>query len=213
MAHALKRLVIGDDPDAWRTAGFSVIGNEIVFGKVTVELAGTSGARGVLGWRIDGVASDVAGIRTVPSAGEVVSPAPRSGLDNTNAIFAIDHVVVETGDLDQTVRDFVEVGMSERRRGQITTPHGERGQSFLWAGRVIIEIVGPIEARSDQRVGIWGLALVSANLQTTSHVLAENISEPRDAIQPGRKIATVNHRALDISVPIVVMSPHVAELL
>ena len=60
---------------------------------------------------------------------------------------------------------------------------------------------------------VWGLALVSANLATTSHVLAENMSEPRDAVQPGRKIATIDTSALDISVPLVVMSPHVAELL
>ena len=99
----------------------------------------------------------------------------------------------------------------------MSTPVGERRQSFLWAGRVIIEVIGPLEpqasSRGDDAASIWGLALVSSNLQTTAHVLDDNLSEPRDAVQPGRKIATMRTRELDISVPIVVMSPHVAELM
>ena len=211
MAHALERIVVGDDPDAWRAAGFRVVGNEVSFGKAVVELAGSDAERGVLGWSIDGVDTDIEQIPTVPRG---ASRDARTGSpDHTNAMFAIDHVVVQTGDVDQTVQAFVDVGMAERRRATMSMPAGERQQAFLWAGRVIVEIVGPVEPDPEAGMGIWGLALVSSNLKTTAHVLAANMSEPRDAIQPGRKIATVRTRALDISVPIVVMSPHVAELL
>lgn len=213
MAHALQRIVIGDDPGSWRSAGFSVLDNEMVFGKTVVELAGTANGRGVLGWAIEGVTSNIESITSIAPSGTTLAVEQRTGLDNTNAVFAIDHVVIETGDLDRTVAAFTEVGMKERRQGQMTTPLGERRQSFLWAGRVIIEIVAPVTADPNVAMRVWGLALVSANLATTSHVLAENMSEPRDAVQPGRKIATIDTSALDISVPLVVMSPHVAELL
>ena len=213
MAHALQRIVIGDDPDSWRSAGFSVLDNEMVFGKTVVELAGTANGRGVLGWAIEGVTSNIESITSIAPSGTTLAVEQRTGLDNTNAVFAIDHVVIETGDLDRTVAAFTEVGIKERRQGQMTTSLGERRQSFLWAGRVIIEIVAPVTADPNVAMRVWGLALVSANLATTSHVLAENMSEPRNAVQPGRKIATIDTSALDISVPLVVMSPHVAELL
>ncbi len=214
MAHALQRLVVGDDPNAWRAAGFTVHGNELRFGKVTIELAGASGKRGALGWRLDAVTSD---IESIPTVAERTNPgpalAPATATEHVNSVFAIDHVVVETGDVVRTVAAFAQVGMVERRTGQIQTPIGERRQSFLWAGRVIIEVVGPIEPDQTAPMGIWGLALVTSNLETTTHVLAENLTEPRDAVQPGRKIATVNTKALDISIPMVILSPHVAELL
>ena len=209
MAHALERIVIGDDPNSWKSAGFTVHGDELRFGKVIVELAGSDGPRGVLGWSLAGVTDDVAGITTVTAASSPLSGlAPATVTELVNAVFAIDHVVVETGDVDSTVASFASAGMNERRSSQIMTPLGERRQSFLWAGRVIIEIVGPVEIDESAPTGIWGLALVSSNLQTTSHVLAENLSEPRDAAQPGRKITTLDTRAFDISIPVVVMSPH-----
>ncbi len=217
MAHALQRIVVGDEPDSWRAAGFRVDGSEARFGKVVIELVGAEGDRGVLGWSLAGVAGDVEQIPTVVSSPErsrtTDVPAEPGAAGHTNSVFAVDHVVVETGDVDRTVQAFADVGMGERRRSTMTTPMGERQQSFLWAGRVIVEVVGPVEPDSEAAMGIWGLAFVSSNLQTTAHVLAENLSEPRDAVQPGRKIATMRTCALDISVPIVVMSPHVAELL
>lgn len=217
MAHALQRIVVGDDPDAWRAAGFRVLGNEATLGKVVIELVGADGERGVLGWSIAGVTTDIEQIPTIKVATPTVEPVlaadPEDLEVHTNAVFAIDHVVVETGDVDQTVEAFAGVGMAERRRSTMSTPLGERQQSFLWAGRVIIEIVGPAVPEASAPMGIWGLALVSSNLKTTAHVLDEYLSEPRDAVQPGRKIATMRTQSLGISVPIVVMSPHVAELL
>lgn len=209
MAHALERLVIGDDPDSWKAAGFTVHGNELRFGKVIVELAGSNGPRGVLGWSLAGVDADIENIPTVDATSTTsLALPPATTTEHVNAVFAIDHVVVETGDIDGTVAAFGAAGMAERRSDRMMTPLGERRQSFLWAGRVIIEIIGPVDVDESATMGIWGLALVSANLETTSHVLAENLSEPRDAIQPGRKITTLKTSTFDISVPTVILSPH-----
>ncbi len=214
MAHALQQLVIGDDADSWRAAGFSVDGNHLTLGKVVVEFAGSKGQRGVLGWKLAGVEATVESIPTITGENSLPTEV-KARPSNINKIFAIDHVVVESKNVDRTVAAFAEVGMVERRSATMMTPMGERRQSFLWAGRVIIEVIGPLQpehADLDGEASIWGLALVSSNLQTTSHVLDAHLSEPKDAVQPGRKIATMRTKELDISVPIVVMSPHVAEL-
>lgn len=215
MAHGLQRLVVGDEPDQWRSAGFTVDGNECRLGKVVIELVGAKGRRGVHGWALAGVSANIEQIETL-SAGEVEveGTVVQGSLDkHTNAVFAIDHVVVETGDQARTVAAFEAAGLSERRSATADTPLGRRQQSFFWAGRVIVEVVGPLEQDPSAETQIWGLALVSSNLQTTAHVLGEHLDEPRDAVQPGRRIATMQTKQLDISVPIVVMSPHVAELL
>lgn len=216
MGYALERLVVGDNPDSWRAAGFTVHGSLMRFGKVTVELVGSDGPRGVLGWKLRGISTDIDGLVTQPDTSvEVLEaiPEPSGVNEHTNAVFGIDHVVIETGDIERTVGAFEGAGMKERRSAVMETPAGERRQSFLWAGRVILEIIGPMSPKSEKETMIWGLALVTGNLQTTSHVLEEKLSEPRDAVQPGRKIATMKTADLDISVPIVIMSPHVAELL
>lgn len=207
MAHGLQRLVIGDDGESWRSAGFDVEAGELTLGSVTIEFAGTGADRGVLGWSLAGVTST---IESIPTVGSHAPPTRRS--ENPNAVFAIDHVVVETGDIDRTVAALADVGIEERRRARMETPLGERQQSFLWAGRVILEVVGPVAPDPSAKMGIWGLALVSSNLEITGNVIGEHLSEPRDAVQPGRKITIVDTKALDISVPIAVLSPRESTL-
>ncbi len=215
MPFALERLVIGDDPRSWKAAGFTVEGNTVALGRLTVELAGSDGERGLLSWKLNDIEVDIDGLATTPdtewSAVEVVRA---NGVRNhINAVFGIDHVVIETGNIARTVAAFEHVGIVERRSSVLETPRGPRKQSFLWAGRVILEVVGPPEPDEQVATKVWGLALVTSNLQTTGHVLDQNLSEPRDAVQPGRKIATVRTADLDISVPLVVLSPHVSELM
>jgi len=209
MAHTLQRLIIGDEPDAWRTAGFTVEDDKVVLGKTILELAGSSGGRGILAWSLDGVGAEVDGLATVivPDHYRAVPQQHR------NLVFAIDHVVVRTNNFDRTVPAFVELGMDERKTQTFNVDGVERRQSFFWAGRVIVELVGPAIAEDGPAAAsFWGLALVSANLEIANNELGEALSEPKDAVQPGRKIATLKTKDLDISVPIAFMSPHVANL-
>ncbi len=209
MANTLQRLIIGDEPQAWRSAGFTVDDKYVVLGKTTVELVGTSGGRGILAWSLDGMAAEIDGLPTmiVPEHNRA---APQQ---HRNMVFAIDHVVVQTNDFGRTVPAFVDAGMDERRSRVFMAGGTERRQSFFWAGRVIVELVGPsVAADGPPHAEFWGLALVSANLEIASTELGGSLSEPKDAVQPGRKIATLNTRDLDISVPIAFMSPHVANL-
>jgi len=211
MARALQRLFIGDDPTAWAAAGFTVTDNTVVLGKTCVELTGSSGDRGIVGWSIDGVVSDIDGLPSVI----IPTHEQRSPVEHPNMVFAIDHVVVASDVPSRTAAAFEDIGIDQRKQLTFTDPKGdEREQRFFWAGRVIVELIGPATPPPTPKpdASFWGLALASANLEIATSVLGDALGEPKDAVQPGRKIATLRTRDLDISVPIALMSPHVANL-
>jgi hypothetical protein len=84
-------------------------------------------------------------------------------------------------------------------------------QTFCWAGDVIVEIVGPLEPVGDAAgaaATFFGLALVADDLDATAAQLGDLLGPPRDAVQPGRRIAGLRHRSVGISLPVAVMTPH-----
>ena len=69
-------------------------------------------------------------------------------------------------------------------------------KSFLRAGPLILEVV---EAG---RVALWGLVVVVPDVDG----LGELVGTPRDAVQPGRRIAPVR-RTAGLSVQLAFMTP------
>ncbi|MGZ0218146.1 MAG: hypothetical protein ACKVIY_03890 [Acidimicrobiales bacterium] len=57
---------------------------------------------------------------------------------------------------------------------------------------------------------LWGLALTCDDLDRAKDTLGDVLSDPKTAVQPGRRIATLRTRDLDISAPIALLSPHPA---
>lgn len=212
MARSVQRLIIGDEPSSWAAAGFDVDGDKVTLGKTTLELVGAEGRRGICGWVIDGVTTDIDGLPTVVLP-EFEQPTP---VTHRNMVFAVDHVVVSSPDPARTSKAFSDVDIAERKQRSYAGPDGvPHEQRFFWAGRVIIELMGPTTPRpgvAEEPAKFWGLALASANLEVASQELGDLLSEPKDAVQPGRKISTLRTKDLDISVPIALLSPHVANL-
>jgi hypothetical protein len=240
---SLVELRVGDPPDTWRHAGFTV-GTDAScrVGAVTIHLAGdpdAAGPRGVLAWTLAGVAvpgSDGGG--TAPPAGhgalltgarsrtgargdldglatQVVdagaAPAGTAGErtpQHPNGCVAIDHVVVRTPDLDRTTAALEVAGVQPRRTREAGTgPDGVAHlQRFFRLGEVILELVGPAEPSGDGPARFWGLAYTVADLDTTAAYLAGLVTEPRTAVQPGRRIAALRREA-GLSVPTAFLSP------
>lgn len=202
--HQLRTVVIGDQPESWRAAGFEVSpSGTLTLGATTILLDGSGGR--VVSWGLDGVATEIDGL---PSTATAASTGP-SG--HPNGITSIDHVVVRTGDCDRTVAAFEAAGL-EVRGGRSTTSYGSpMRQVFFWAGDVIVELIGPDtdEPTTDEPTSIFGLALTAADLDATAAHLGELLSTPKDAVQPGRRIAGLRGREVGISIPVAVMSPHV----
>ena len=206
--HQLLTIQLGDPLDAWVSAGFAVTHQSddtgrVRLGNTTVVLTGTGA--GFEGWALDGVDAAVDG---VPVAAPVATEG--SSTIHPNGVVRLDHVVLATGNGPRTIAALGDAGLVVRgeRRGQAFGAPVH--QTFLWAGDVIVEVVAPDGPDpDDQPATVFGLAVVAVDLDATCDRLGDRIGAPRDAVQPGRKVATLRHRDLGLGVPVLVMSPHV----
>lgn len=206
----LVALTVHDDPDAWRRAGFSVEPDETcTVGAVRLHLhpAPPGGRSGIVSWSFDGLAADVAdaadldGIPTAP-ADPVPGPAPR----HANTATSLDHVVVSSPDLERTVAVLEAAGLAARR-ARDTESYGQPvRQVFFRPGEAIIELVGPPEPTGTGRARFFGLAFTVTDLDAVADLLGDRLGQPKDAVQPGRRIATVRSSA-GLGVPVAFMTP------
>jgi hypothetical protein len=99
-------------------------------------------------------------------------------------------------DLDRTAGTLREAGFNFRRLREGDTPGGSRRQAFFRMGEVLLEVV---EAPPDTKIAadpsgparLWGISFLVDELETPASALGDALGRPRDAVQPGRRIATV----------------------
>lgn len=205
MAVWLDALVTGDEPEAWASAGFSVDGDEVVVGGVRILCTGDGGGNDR--WRLradDPVPAAVDGIAT--STTDLDPPAP---VAHPNGVVAFDHVVLRSPDLERTTDALASIGLDLRRTRDVDLGEHAVQQRFFRMGEVILELVGPPVPAGDGPCRIWGYALVSDDIDASAAHLGDRCSAPKQAVQPGRRIATVRTRELGIGPTIALMTPHV----
>jgi hypothetical protein len=199
--------VVADAADAWRACGFAVEGDACVVGEVRIRFA-PGEERGLSGWSLRGLDStELDGLPTSRSDGALPEAAP----GHPNGIAALDHVVVISSDLDRTVAALEAAGLDLRRIREEPTPAGAPRQAFFRLGEAILEVVQePSEATEraggDRPTFFWGLAFVAPDLDATVAFLGDRAGEARDAVQPGRRIATLR-RSAGLSLPVALMTP------
>ncbi len=206
--HQLNHLILGDAVDSWRRAGFAIDANGGFRLGRTEVVALDTGRPGVLGWALDGIDHPLDGLATADAHHDAAPD--RSPSSHPNGITRLDHVVVSTGDCERTTAAFSSAGL-ELRGTRSTTAFGSPvRQSFFWAGDVILELVGPDdgEPTTDEPASILGLAMVADDLDATAEWLGDRVGTPKDAVQPGRRIATLRHRDLGLGLPVAIMTPH-----
>ena len=108
---------------------------------------------------------------------------------------AIDHLVVISPDLDRTSAVLQGAGFDLRRVREGDTPGGSQRQAFFRAGELILELVQApggtkIAADPGGPARLWGISFLVDDLEATAAALGELLGKPRDAVQPGRRIAT-----------------------
>jgi hypothetical protein len=201
MTVTVDELVVADPADAWTAAGFSVDPDAVCrVGGVRIRLVGRDTQTGVVEWSLRGLPSggafdDLDGIPTTRSSAVAAAPAVHA-----NGVTAIDHVVLLSPDLHRTVESLAAVGVEPRRERE-----GELGgrpirQIFFRFGDVIIEAVGSPGAASEGPSTLWGITYVVADIDATASFFAENTTPVKDAVQPGRRITTLRHHELGMSV-------------
>lgn len=198
----IDALFLGDEPQAWTDAGFRLDGDTCVIGQTRVVCTGDGG--GPDRWSLrpldDPLPDSVDGIATTTSRAEVPQP-----VSHPNHVTGLDHVVLRSPDLDRTTTCFETMGIRCRRVRDVpgTRPVQQR---FFRMGPVIIELVGPPTATGDGPATVWGLACTVDDLDAAAAAMGGACSRPKDAVQPGRRIATVRHEQLGISLPIALMT-------
>jgi hypothetical protein len=80
-------------------------------------------------------------------------------------------------------------------------------QVFFRLGEVILELVGQPEATGDGPPGFFGLAITVDDLDALAGQLGDRLGTIKDAVQEGRRIATLRHRDIGMSVATAFMSP------
>lgn len=209
--HQLLVVRTGDDPSAWAAAGFTVTDHDdgtgsVRIGRTDVELTGSGD--GFEGWALDGVDGPVDGLGTVsPWAGDDRDDAAT----HPNGVAGLDHVVLLTGDTARTVAELEAAGLQVRGTRETRAGGAPAVQVFFWAGDVILELVGPAAGggTDDGPATVMGLALAVDDLAATVSFLGPLLGSPRDAVQPGRQVATLRHKDVGMQLPILLMSPHV----
>ncbi len=194
-APALIGLDVAGDADAWRQAGFAVDADGVCrIGHVRMQTG--VGEQGISGWTLgDAPTADTA--------------------EHPNGTYLLDHLVVFTDDPERTTHAYADLGLEVRRVREIG---GGRTQTFFRAGEVIIELVGPVDESADERAArpsrgshvteqrFFGLSPAVHDLDACAELLGDRLGPIKDAVQPGRRIATLRHEACGLTVPIAFMS-------
>jgi hypothetical protein len=203
----LDELEVADPADAWAGAGFTVDSDDVCrIGGVRIRLVGPNTSTGIVGWSLGGLPSDgplddLDGVPTTRSDASIATPATHA-----NGVTAIDHVVLLSPDLSRTVKAMAALGVEPRRERD-----GELGgrpirQIFFRLGEVIVEAVGSPDTAGDGPSTLWGLTYVVADIDATASFFGDRTAPVKDAVQPGRRIATLRHHDLGMSVRTAMIS-------
>lgn len=205
---ALAALEIADAPDVWRKLGFTVgTGDVVTVGGVELRLTGRGAGEGITAWELRAaqpLPEHIDGIPTVTTS----PPDPgATAAVHANGALALDHLVVSTPDLPQTLAALTGIGLEVRRTREAGSPERPLTQAFLWAGDVLLEVAGPMPAKEGAAASLWGLVIVVPDFDGLTANPHQPVGKIRPAVQQGRQIATVR-REIGSTVPLAFMTPH-----
>jgi hypothetical protein len=187
---SLASVTVGDAPEVWSALGFALRGDRVRVGGLELCLGPAPGP----------------GVSRVTAVGE--GPAAVDGLafgwtpyaspdgdEHPNGVVALDHVVAVTDDLERTTTALQSAGFVLRRVRE------RARQAFLLAGPCVLEVTESAEASA---AAFWGLAF-AGDLDALAASAGALVGAARDAVQPGRRIATLRSDA-GSSVPVAFLS-------
>ena len=203
-------LTVTGDADVWRSLGLTIgddgllplVGTSIrVMADRAVEPAGSAARPGLVGWALSGVATtaDIDGLTT-----QVVAPVAPVYAEHPLGASGLDHVVVLTADLERTSGAIaVATGCELKRIRELGTMR--QGFHRIGRGGLIVELVERPDL-PDGPASFWGLVLIVEDLDAACELIGpDRISTPKDAVQPGRRIATIS-ADVGLGLPVALMT-------
>jgi hypothetical protein len=181
-----------DAPERWGALGFAIDAD----GRVRIGALSITFAPGATGWTlsVEGATAQPESVDGVPTAWAAMGVQVGQPVAHPNGVLSVDHIVVLTPDRERTVAALEAVGMQLRREREA----GSMRQAFFRHGEAIVEVVQPVgrePAEADGPARLWGLTLVVEDLDQTASLLGPLLGPVSDAVQSGRRIATVRREA------------------
>jgi len=198
-------LRIGGPIEPWRDVGFAVDGDgRCQVGAVQLRLGGPGA--GILGWTLtaDGNGDRDGPVRVAGIPTGWRAPPPAAAPPHPNTAVSVDHVVLRTPDAPATFAALEAAGMVLRRERRAGDPGRQVHQGFFRHGEAIVEVVGPEPPSPSGAPSLWGLTVTVSDLDACAALLGPSLGSVRSAVQPGRRIATVD-RAVGVGVPLAFM--------
>ena len=198
----LVALGVAADPDAWRAFGFVVDDDDVcAVDGVAIRLG--SAGRKISGWALADVPGglEVDGLPTVPPP-----PSRPTAASHANGTVALDHLVVMSPDADRTIKALAVHGVEPRRQRHTDQYGPPFTQTFFRLGRPILELIGPDTPAGSEPARFYGVAFTVDDLEATAALLGDRLGRVKDAVQPGRRIATLRREA-GAGIPVAFMSP------
>ena len=193
-------LRIGAEAEQWRELGFRVSDDRTAMvGGVRVELLPDVERGRIVSWALEGpdVPDSIDGLPTDASAQGGQDPV------HPNRVLAIDHVVVFTPSLERTTDAFAAIGIEARR---VREAGGGARQGFFLFSDLLVEVVDGVGLEPDAPARFWGITAVVSDIDASAALLGERLGRIKDAVQPGRRIATVRPEASG-GLPLALITP------
>lgn len=201
----LSELVIGGSRVNWAQIGITFSGLGIyLIGDVALRID-ESLPPGLHAWALsnsDLNVSSIDGIPTLAVEQALISETRRSQKFALEAL-SIDHVVVNTPDLERTSRALHDATGSELKR--IRDAGNGMRQGFHRLGDIIVEIVNAPSVPAGD-AALWGFVINVADVNAVAGYLGPDVlSPPKPAVQKNRLIATFRG-SVGLGVPLALMS-------
>lgn len=201
MTALVELLVAVDDPSSWRRLGLVFDGDTTLVGQVAIRV--TAGRGGVVSWGLadlpeaDAPLTEIDGLAVHSMA---LSAPQDSVVRHPLGATRVDHAVVFTDSLERTCGALAAATGCELKR---VREAGPVRQGFHRLGEVIAEVVESDRANS---ASYWGFVLEVDDLDAACALLGPDVvGEPRDAVQPGQRIATIRS-GVGLGVPVALIS-------
>jgi hypothetical protein len=157
---------------------------------------------GIVDWAL--TEAKAAGIDGLPTR---AAPArAEEGPLHANGVTEIDHVVVATPQLDRTIAAIEDAAIELRRIREGETGMGAYRQAFFRVGRPILEVVESADIDTAAPARFWGITFTTEDIDAAAELLGDKLGRVKDAVQPGRRIATVRREA-GLGLPVALITP------
>lgn len=183
------------DAQPWADLGFAVVDDAIAFPNGAIRFGADA-----CSLVVDGAADAPSDLEGIPiETGE--QPA---AVGHPNGAVELDHLVVMTDSIERTSAEIEAVLGLEQRRVRETASVRQAFHRFAdveGTRGCIVEVV----ERPGATVGLWGAVVIVDDLDVAVEQANGLVGVPKDAVQPGRRIATVS-RGAGLPVAVALMS-------